>query len=586
MSPIGLALVGVLALYASIPIALLGKREEHSWLALTASSLIALITTLVIAVSKTRISADMGLFAVVGGEELRYSFIVDEFSATMALLTSVITFLIILFSKDYMRGDKGFRRYYAALALFEASMIGVAFSHNLFTLIFFWVALGFSSFILIGYWYEKPRARRAARLALLITGAGDLGLVVALVYSIIHGAPAGIPAQSLPAIVVALIVFAAATKSAQFPLHIWLLEAMEAPTTVSALLHSATMVAAGAYLLERIHSAIVAEDSFPEALLYLGAFTALYAALLAIRESDSKRVLAYSTISNLGIMFLLAALPSPIPSFAHLFVHAWFKAALFLAIAPAIHYLGTTSLEAMGGLRRRMPLAYVVAVMAALAQIGLPYYGSWLSHTLAVESGAGKAVEYVLLADSLLAGIYIGRWLGLAFLGEERSQLAKLVREEPWEKAVYAAFMVLIPGSVLVYRYTMGLEITGLSNIGVIVSSALGLLGFLFSALIYGSRPASASAKVLEAAVSPLAYLEKAAYYTYINLIALPILGSSYKLSTADEKLIQSHLALSSASPVLSRSDEIREEGIQFMLLLGFSVFALIVIVAFMVPMG
>ena len=578
------ALVGPVILLLSIPVQMLAKRERTAWLIALAASLVALVSSSYAFYLHPHIAGNVLEFISIGGRRIYYSFVLDRVSITMSELTSIITFIVILFSHDYMHGENGYTRYYSALALFEASMIGVALAHNLLTLTIFWALVGFSSYLLIGFWYHKPRARRAARLAIVVTGSGDVALVLATAYAAIHGIPMTIPSASLPAIVLSLIVFAAATKSAQFPLHIWLLEAMEAPTTVSALLHSATMVAAGAYLLERINGALIADRGVSEAVLVLGSLTAIYAAILALRELDAKRLLAYSTISNLGIMFAAATLSSPLPSFSHLFVHAWFKATLFLSIAPAIHYLGTTSLTDMGGLRRYMPWGFAAALLAALAQVGLPLYGSWVSHAL-ISSASSEALRYVLLADAALSGLYIGRWLALAFLGSPRTGIGVSI-EEAYEKISYALLIILIPGSILLYQYALGLNLHAvLASSEAAIGSAVGLVCFVLAVYVYSRQPlGSGSQAAVEAIAVPLVYFERLVYALYLEAVPPATLWLGSILRRADKGAISAQYAVpSSLATSTRRLDELRNKGIQFMLLFGFSLLAIVLAIAFLV---
>ena len=562
--------------------AFISRSEKQSWLAALAASLASLFLTSFVELAGAEGSWRIGGFIRLGARVLGYTFVADPYSRLMAVTTATISFLVILFSRDYMSGDPGYRRYYAALLLFEAAMLGVAYAANLVTLLVFWEILGFTSFILIGYWYQKPRARRAARLALLVTGSADLGLIAAVVYGAAHSQAYALPLSTAPAIVLALVSVAALAKSAQFPLHIWLLEAMEAPTTVSALLHSATMVAAGAYLLERIHPALLAHRGLLLDVSALGCFTALYAAILALREIDAKRVLAYSTVSNLGVMIALLYAPTPAPSMVHLVVHAFFKATLFLAIAAAIHSIGSTSLAAMGGLRRRLPYSYAAAVAASLAQVGLPLYGVWDSH-VAAEAAWGEWLRAALYAEALLAGLYIGRWLALAYHGEPRTREAARAEEHAFMRATYVLLIPLIAVSGAAALRLLGVSAlrSALLCPGAALSSALGLAGLAVSVYAYSARTRTG----VEVVAQPLALLDKGLYAAYYTAIPMGFLGLGRGAAFSEEALERLHEepATYMALGLGSLDEPPRRRGAQYMLLLGFFAASAIIIVAYAV---
>jgi NADH:ubiquinone oxidoreductase subunit 5 (subunit L)/multisubunit Na+/H+ antiporter MnhA subunit len=530
LSPI-LGVTGILVPFLfTVPI-ILSKSEKLSWtLALTAS--LYTLLALLYADFETRIILKTSFPFITYKGSITYSFIFDSLSRGMSTLTGIITFLVILFSHDYMRGDPGFKRYYASLLIFYSSMVGVALSANLITLLLFWVILGFSSFLLIGHWYQRYTARRAARIAIVTTGIGDVSMLLGISYLITHGLGYTIPATNIPSLPLTLILLGALTKSAQMPFHIWLLEAMEGPTTVSALLHSATMVAAGAYLVFRLQVSIISDHLLMPPLV-IGYLTIFYSALLAIVERDAKKILAYSTIGNLGIMMVAVSASTPFPGFLHLFLHAFFKASLFLAIAAAIHSLHTTDIFGMGGLRKKLPFSYILAIFAALSQIGLPFYGSWLSHALIAKYSESGFLEYALFIDTLLSAIYIGRWLSLVYHGSPRWS-GEEVEEGKFMKIVYLLLIVLIPLSPILYEWLVGIPLILWSD-SAALSSLAGLIVFLLTVYLYSRKT---SVFYIDGIVSILKPIEKGFYWLYMKGVPIFVLAIGKYLGLFDDSWV------------------------------------------------
>ena len=300
-----------------------------------------------------------------GPVELRFGFFLDGLSLMFGAAVALVTLCVMVYSVGYMGGDPGRTRYFALLGLFEWSMLSFVYAVDMLQAFIFWELVGLSSFFLIGFWYERPAARDAATKAFVMTRIGDVGLVIGLLV-ILHVAggfdiPALLDPQSglvrtaapLLLTIVTLLIFAGiAGKSAQFPLHTWLPDAMEGPTPVSALLHSATMVAAGVFLMARLHPLFMAADYAPAVILAISALTALLAATMAMVESDIKRVLAYSSISQLGFMLMGLAAGSLFAGVFHLVTHALFKSLLFLCSGLFIHHCGTNDMEGIGRARR------------------------------------------------------------------------------------------------------------------------------------------------------------------------------------------------------------------------------------------
>jgi NADH-quinone oxidoreductase subunit L len=357
----------------------------------------------------------------------------DADSTIMLVLVALVSFLVQVYSLGYLDTEPrpALGRYYAYQSLFAFSMMGLVLAPGFLQLFIFWELVGLCSYLLIGYWYERPEAARAAVKAFWITKAGDVGLLVGIVllwyrtgtfdYLEIYDL---VRAGQLPIAGLGLVTFClylgAMGKSAQFPLHVWLPDAMEGPTPVSALIHAATMVTAGVYLLRRT---IWLFALTPDVLLligWIGAFTALLAAVLACVQTDIKRVLAYSTVSQLGYMMSAMGAGFAAAGFLHLLTHGIFKALLFLAAGAVIHAVGSNDIYRMGGLRRGMPQTSSVFLVGTLSLTGIPLFGGFFSKEEilgAVWSGGLAVPFWMLVAAAFLTAFYMFRVVFLAFWG-------------------------------------------------------------------------------------------------------------------------------------------------------------------------
>ena len=325
--------------------------------------------------------------------------LLDPISVMMLIVISTVSFMVHLYSFGYMKGERGFQRYYAFLSLFTMSMLGLVVATNIFQMYLFWELVGVSSYLLIGFYYTKPAAIAASKKAFIVTRFADLGFLIGiLVYGYYAGTYTFQPnemallkggAAMIP-LALGLMFIGGAGKSAMFSLHIWLPDAMEGPTPVSALIHAATMVVAGVYLVARMFPLFI--DYAPHVLhlvAYVGAFTAFYAASVACVQSDIKRVLAFSTISQIGFMMVaLGVCTSTDPhegglgymaGMFHLFTHAMFKALLFLGAGSIIHAVHSNEMSAMGGLRKYMPVTHITFLIACLAIAGIPPFSGFFS---------------------------------------------------------------------------------------------------------------------------------------------------------------------------------------------------------------
>ncbi len=400
------------------------------------------------------------------GVRLVVGTLVDPISALLLVVVTVVGFLVLLYSIGYMHHDRGLPRYYAELSLFLAAMTGVVLANNLLEFFVFWELVGVCSYFLIGFYYEKPSAASAAKEAFLVTRVGDVMFLLGIFlyfsafatqgpagtggwaasgFVFAHGSTpflAGASANSTTLTVAGIMILGgAAGKSAQFPLHVWLPDAMEGPTTVSALIHAATMVAAGVYLLA-VTSVFIGFTSFDDLLIVaIGGFTAFYAATMAVVHPDIKRVIAYSTISQLGYMVLAVGAGFAMVGLFHLFTHAFFKALLFLAAGSVIHAVGTQDLFKMGGLRKPMRLTATAFAIGGLALAGIPpFAGFWSKDDIlsAVYSQLGAHPAYwpfflLAFAGVFLTAYYIFRAWFLAFSGDHpRDPTLPHAHEGPW----------------------------------------------------------------------------------------------------------------------------------------------------------
>jgi NADH-quinone oxidoreductase subunit L len=371
-----------------------------------------------------------------GGAFGDFSFLADGLGVYLAAIAAVIGSLAVIFSVDYMRGEKQLGRYYAYILLFIGAMCGLVLTTSLLFLFFFWEITALCSYALISFYNDDPKAVAGGIKALIITQLGGIGLLIGALVAyatlgtyemgeFIRQAPAAVPAFGLAVIAFGFLL-AAAAKSAQFPFQTWLPDAMEAPTPVSALIHAATMVNAGVYLLARFYPAFAGVPGWREAVIAVGVLSALLAALMALAATDLKRVLAYSTVSQLGFMVYAIGAGGLLASQIHLLSHAVFKGLLFLGAGAVIHAAGTRDMREMGGLWRKMPFTMVVFVIGGLALAGVPVFNGFWSKELVLEAGAAGGSAWAYYAMLLVAGLtalYTFRMAELTFFGRPRKEL-------------------------------------------------------------------------------------------------------------------------------------------------------------------
>jgi len=399
-----------------------------------------------------------------GDFDVGLSLLVDPLSVTMMLIVSGVGGLIVLYSVGYMHGDPEERRYFAYMALFVFSMLLLVQAGNFLLLLVGWGLVGLASYLLIGFWHERPEAVAAAKKAFVMNAFGDATMALAFFVLIWQTGTldferafdgAGGMSQTAVNLVALGLLGGAVAKSAQIPLHTWLPDAMEGPTPVSALIHAATMVTAGVYLIVRAHPIFELAPTIADLAAGLGAITLLVAGLVALVQTDIKRVIAYSTMSQIGYMFLGAGLGAYGNGMFHLMTHAFFKALLFLAAGLVIHHLANEQdIRRMGGLRRSLPRTYIAFLVGSLALVGIPPLSGFFSKDSILASalasgGYGQLLFAAGLAGALLTGIYTFRLLFIVFLGEPQP----LVREHdhgrghpegPWTMTAPVAVLTVL----------------------------------------------------------------------------------------------------------------------------------------------
>ncbi|MCD6299892.1 MAG: NADH-quinone oxidoreductase subunit L [Dehalococcoidales bacterium] len=378
---------------------------------------------------------DISWVVIEGGVTIHLGLMMDSLTAVMLIVVTVVSLMVQIYSQGYMHGDPGYHRYFAFMSLFTGSMLGLVLADNLLFLYVFWELVGLCSYLLIGFWFHKPSARNAATKAFLVTRLGDFGFLVAILSLYFNAGTFDIAELHSLAIAgtlggavltwAAIGIFSGAVgKSAQFPLHVWLPDAMEGPTPVSALIHAATMVAAGVFLVARTYPLFAHSVEAVTTVAVIGGFTAIFAASMGLVMTDIKRVLAYSTISQLGYMMLGLGTGGVAIGIFHLFNHAFFKALLFLGAGSVNHATGTFDMRQMGGLRRVMPWTYATFVIASLSIAGIwPLSGFWSKDEILASSLAAQPVLFVLaMLTVFMTAFYMFRVVFLTFGGEYRGE--------------------------------------------------------------------------------------------------------------------------------------------------------------------
>lgn len=376
----------------------------------------------------------------IGGLNADFGLKLDTLSLMMLLIVTGVGGAIHIYSYGYMHADRSQARFFAFMSLFTFSMLGIVLANNFLEMFVFWELVGVSSYLLIGFWFEKPSAADAAKKAFITNRLGDFGFLagILMVWGL-FGSLNFAQLQSLVGVggcatLAGLLIFCGTVgKSAQFPLHVWLADAMEGPTPVSALIHAATMVAAGVYMLCR--TLFLFDHAALTVIAYIGGFTALLAALIAVQQNDIKRILAYSTLSQLGYMVMAVGLSGPTAAMFHLTTHAFFKALLFLGAGSVIHALHEEQdIWNMGALKQKMPITFWTFLIGTLALSGVPPFSGFYSKDSILAQALSQGNHLLFWVGVFVAGLttfYMFRLFFVAFLGKPRTEKAKHAHESP-----------------------------------------------------------------------------------------------------------------------------------------------------------
>ena len=424
----------------------IGRRLSHTLtiLGVLLSFVISAMTLKSVAIDGARFNETLYTWMVVGGLKMEVGFLVDGLTAMMMCVVTFVSLMVHIYTIGYMEEDEGYNRFFAYISLFTFSMLMLVMSNNMLQLFFGWEAVGLVSYLLIGFWYNKPTAIFANMKAFLVNRVGDFGFIlgiglIAAYAGTLNYAEAFAKADDLAKLtfpgtgwmlvtVVCICLFIGAMgKSAQFPLHVWLPDSMEGPTPISALIHAATMVTAGIFMVARMSPLFELSDTALSFIMVIGAITALFMGFLGIIQNDIKRVVAYSTLSQLGYMTVALGASAYSVAVFHLMTHAFFKALLFLAAGSVIigmHH--NQDIRWMGGVRKYMPVTWITALLGSLALIGTPLFAGFYSKDSIIEAvhasqlaGAGFA-HFAVLAGVFVTAFYSFRMYFLVFHGKER----------------------------------------------------------------------------------------------------------------------------------------------------------------------
>ena len=424
----------------------IGRRLSHSLtiLGVALAFVLSALTLKDVALNDARFNATIYEWMVVGGLKMEIGFMVDGLTAMMMCVVTFVSLMVHIYTIGYMEEDEGYNRFFAYISLFTFSMLMLVMSNNLLQLFFGWEAVGLVSYLLIGFWFNKPTAIFANMKAFLVNRVGDFGFILGigliaaftgtLNYTEIFAkaselAPVMLPGTSwlLVTVICICLFIGAMGKSAQFPLHVWLPDSMEGPTPISALIHAATMVTAGIFMVARMSPLFEMSDVALNFIMVIGAITALFMGFLGIIQNDIKRVVAYSTLSQLGYMTVALGASAYSVAVFHLMTHAFFKALLFLgagSVIMGVHH--NQDIRWMGGLRKYMPITWITSLLGSLALIGTPLFSGFYSKDSIIEAvhfshlpGAGFAY-FAVLAGVFITAFYSFRMYFLVFHGQER----------------------------------------------------------------------------------------------------------------------------------------------------------------------
>ncbi|HUA91395.1 MAG TPA: NADH-quinone oxidoreductase subunit L [Terracidiphilus sp.] len=503
-------------------------RKLPRWLVTLIALLAPLVSFLVVLSNATSpafpLAESYGQWINIGTLHIDFSLVLDQLSLVMLLVITGVGFLIHVYSVGYMQHDKGYARFFSYLNLFLFFMTTLVLAGNVLLMFVGWEGVGLASYLLIGFWFQKPSAADAGKKAFVVNRVGDFGFLIGiflllanfgtLTFGEIAAKLAANPGWTggVITVICLCLLFGATGKSAQLPLYVWLPDAMEGPTPVSALIHAATMVTAGVYMITRTHFLFDRSPFALSVVAIVGAATALFAATMGLVQNDIKRVLAYSTISQLGYMFLACGVAAYSAGIFHLVTHAFFKALLFLAAGSVIHAMGDEQdMRKMGGLRKKIPVTFWTMTAAVIAICGIYPFAGFFSkdailYAAFLQGTGGKVLWFVGLVTALLTALYMFRLWYMTFFGEMRSHDAH-PHESPWSMlgplvilaalsigggfmgvgaglGRFGAFLAPITGAYTAESSTPHLELY-MS----ILAVAVALLGWFIADLFYRQRP-------------------------------------------------------------------------------------------------
>jgi NADH-quinone oxidoreductase subunit L len=501
----GLAIVTVLSYLTAYNYFFLSEKVDEAYQKITAFDMVWLQLT-------DKLHIDIGI-------------LLDPISVMMLVVISTVSFMVHIYSLGYMKGEKGFERFFSFLSLFSFSMLGLVLATNIFQMYIFWELVGVSSFLLIGFYYTKPSAVRASKKAFIVTRFADMGFLVGILIlsfttktfdfitltdpdgsAITQGAGIGFLGLSVMTWSMIFVYMGGVGKSAMFPFHIWLPDAMEGPTPVSALIHAATMVVAGVYLVARMFPIYaISAPAALEVVAWVGAFSSLFAAVIACTQTDIKRILAYSTMSQIGYMMLALGVSGYggheglgyMASMFHLFTHAMFKALLFLGAGAIIHAVHSNYFTEMGGLRKYLPITHITFLIACLTIAGIPPLSGFFSkdEILAAAFHHNKVLWAIEFAVAGLTAFYMFRLYFSIFWGKE-THYHHTPHEAPATMtiplivlAIGSVFTGFIPFNELVTTDGKGFE-TELEMIVAIPSVLIGVFGIIVAWVMYKKETA------------------------------------------------------------------------------------------------
>jgi NADH-quinone oxidoreductase subunit L len=425
---------------------LIGRRLSHSItiLGVLVAFIISAMTLQSVAIDGARFNETLYTWMVVGGLKMEIGFLVDGLTAMMMCVVTFVSLMVHIYTIGYMEEDEGYNRFFAYISLFTFAMLMLVMSNNMLQLFFGWEAVGLVSYLLIGFWFNKPTAIFANMKAFLVNRVGDFGFILGIGLIVAYAgtlnyteafakadelAKLTFPGTDwmLVTVICICLFIGAMGKSAQFPLHVWLPDSMEGPTPISALIHAATMVTAGIFMVARMSPLFELSDTALNFILVVGSITALFMGFLGIIQNDIKRVVAYSTLSQLGYMTVALGASAYSVAVFHLMTHAFFKALLFLAagsVIMGVHH--NQDIRWMGGLRKYMPITWITSLLGSLALIGTPLFAGFYSKDSIIEAvheshlaGAGFA-SFAVLAGVFVTAFYSFRMYFLVFHGKER----------------------------------------------------------------------------------------------------------------------------------------------------------------------